>query len=140
MKPAILLIDDDPDDLFFLAEAFQATDNSYTYIEAYDGEAALALLKDMHARSEQPALIVLDINMPILSGRELLKILKEDTAFSNIPIVVFTTSSNPFDRQHCAHYNVDLITKPLSHKGLHGLVRKMLSYCPKESVMASVEK
>src|SRR5688572_17632874 len=98
MKPTILLVDDDPDDLFFITEAFQDTDNSYTYIEAYDGEAALAILKDMQDRGEQPALIVLDINMPIVSGRELLTILKNDPIYSDIPVVVFTTSSNPLDR------------------------------------------
>jgi CheY-like chemotaxis protein len=129
MKPSILLIDDDPDDLFFLTEAFQQADNNYTYVEAYDGEAALAILKDMNSRNEQPALIVLDINMPILSGRELLTMLKDNPDYSNIPIVVFTTSSNPFDRQHCRHYQVELITKPLSHKGLHGVAKYMLRYC-----------
>lgn len=129
MKPAILLVDDDPDDLFFLTEAFQDVNNDYTYVEAYDGEAALAILKDMYSRDEQPALIVLDINMPILSGRELLTILKGDPDYCTIPVVVFTTSSNPFDRQHCQHYKVDLITKPLSHKGLHGLAKHMLRYC-----------
>lgn len=131
MKPAILLVEDDPDDLFFLTEAFQNVDNSYTYVEAYDGEAALAILKDMYSRNEQPALIVLDINMPILSGRELLTILKEDPDYHNIPIIVFTTSSNPFDRQHCRLHQVDLITKPLSHKGLQGLVKYMLRYVKK---------
>lgn len=143
MKPAILLVEDDPDDLFFLTEAFQNADNSYTYVEAYDGEAALAILKDMYSRNEQPALIVLDINMPILSGRELLTILKEDPDYSHIPVVVFTTSSNPFDRQHCRQYQVDLITKPLSHKGLDGLVKHMLRYAkptPVASQPAGVHK
>lgn len=128
MKPAVLLVDDDPDDVFFLTEAFQQVDSNYAYVEAYDGEAALAILKDMYSRKEQPALIVLDINLPLLSGRELLTILKEDTNYCNIPIVVFTTSSNPFDRQHCQNYQVDLITKPMSHKGFRGLVKYMLRY------------
>jgi CheY-like chemotaxis protein len=126
MKPAVLLVDDDPDDVFFLTEAFQQVDGNYAYVEAYDGEAALAILKDMHSRKEQPALIVLDINLPLLSGRELLTILKDDPDYNNIPIVVFTTSSNPFDRLHCKQYQVELMTKPLSHKGLHGLVKHML--------------
>jgi CheY-like chemotaxis protein len=126
MKPAVLLVDDDPDDVFFLTEAFQQVDSNYAYVEAYDGEAALAILKDMYSRKEQPALIVLDINLPLLSGRELLTILKDDPKYSNIPVVVFTTSSNPFDRQHCKQYQVELMTKPLSHKGLNGLAKHML--------------
>lgn len=129
MKPSVLLIDDDPDDLFFLTEAFQQADNNYSYVEAYDGEAALAILRDMNSRNEQPALIVLDINMPIISGRELLTMLKDNPDYSNIPVVVFTTSPNPFNRQHCMHYQVELITKPLSHKGLHGVAKYMLRYC-----------
>jgi CheY-like chemotaxis protein len=128
-QEAILLVDDDPDDLFLLTEALQDIDSEYVYVEAYDGEAALELLKDMNKKGDRPSLIVLDINMPILSGRELLTILKSHPVYNSIPVVVFTTSSNPFDRQHCQQYNVDLITKPLSHKGLHGLARHMLSYC-----------
>lgn len=129
MKPSILLVDDDPDDLFFLMEALQQADDNYTYVEAYDGEAALTILKDMQSRNEQPALIVLDINMPVISGRELLTILKNNPDFSHIPIILFTTSSNLFDRQFCRQYQVELITKPLSHKGLHGVAKYMLRYC-----------
>ena len=135
-KEAILLVDDDPDDLFFLTEALQDIDDEHTYVEAYDGEAALEILKGMNKKGERPALIILDINMPILSGRELLTILKSHPVYNTIPVVVFTTSSNPFDRQHCQQYNVDLITKPLSHKGLHGLAKHMLSHINKVTIPA----
>ncbi|WP_082886620.1 response regulator [Flavisolibacter tropicus] len=129
MKPSVLLIDDDPDDLFFLTEAFQQVDDNYSYVEAYDGEAALTLLKDMKSRNEQPALIVLDINMPILSGTELLTIFKDNPDYYNIPVVVFTTSSSALDRQYCRQYQVELITKPQSHKGLYAVAKYMLRYC-----------
>ena len=130
-KEEILLVDDDPDDLFLLTEALQDVDNTYSYIEAYDGEAAMEILKGLSKSGEYPSLIILDINMPIMSGRELLTILKTHPVYKSIPVVVFTTSSNPFDRHHCQQYQVELITKPLSHKGLHGVAKYMLKHCHK---------
>ena len=129
MKPAILLVDDDPDDLFFLTEAFQDVNSNYTYVEAYDGEAALAILKDMYSRNEQPALIVLDINMPILSGRELLTILKDDPNYCTIPVVVFTTSSHKSDKDFAQKWGADFITKPLVYNELEELAKEFVSKC-----------
>lgn len=125
----ILLVDDDPDDVFLLSDAFKTVDPSCEIVEAYDGDAALLLLDGMYERKVIPDLIVLDINMPVLDGREVLRILKRSEHYKDIPVVVYTTSSNTFDRLHCAQFDVELITKPSTLHSIQQAVRDMFRYC-----------
>jgi two-component system, response regulator len=124
----ILLVDDDPDDLFILSDAFKTADPSCEIVEAYDGDAALQLLNNMFQRKVVPDLIVLDINMPILDGREMLRQLKSNDRYKDIPVIVYTTSSNSFDKLHCAQFDVELITKPSTLTSIEQAVRDMLRY------------
>lgn len=125
----ILLVDDDPDDLLMLSDAFKEISPIYETVEAYDGKAALQLLEDMLGKGTIPDLLVLDINMPVLDGRELLGIIKRDERYKEIPMIMYTTSSNPFDKLHCAQYNVDLVTKPNNTEALKQVASYMLNYC-----------
>jgi CheY-like chemotaxis protein len=129
----ILLVDDDPDDVFILSDAFKTMDPSCEIIEAYDGDAALQLLEELGKRNVVPDLIVLDINMPVLDGRELLKILKTNASYKEVPVVVYTTSSNLFDKLHCEQYQVDLITKPSTLDSIMQAVTIMLQYCKRRA-------
>lgn len=127
----ILLVDDDPDDVFMLSDAFRTLSPSCEVVEAYDGDAALQLLEEMYERKEIPELIVLDINMPVLDGREVLRILKRSERYKDIPVIVYTTSSNSFDKLHCAQFDVELITKPSTLDSIQQAAGDMLRYCKK---------
>lgn len=127
----ILLVDDDPDDVFLLSDAFRTLDPSCEIIDAYDGDAALQLLDEMHTRKVVPDLIVLDINMPILDGREVLRILKNSDRYKDVPVIMYTTSSNTFDKLHCRQFDVELITKPSTLPCIQLAVQDMLRYCKK---------
>ena len=69
-----------------------------------------------------PRLIVLDMNMPQLDGRETLVALKKESSLSSIPVVILTTSSSDLDRAFCNHYTVEILTKPRSLKQLQETV------------------
>jgi CheY-like chemotaxis protein len=128
MKPTILLVDDDPDDLQLLKEAIRDVDANFNLEEAKDGQNALHFLQD-GADDRLPCLIVLDINMPVLDGREMLAILKKDERLKKIPVVFFTTSSNPADMHYCRQFDVDLIIKPFNMNLFTEAARKILTYC-----------
>lgn len=132
-NPTILLVDDDPDDLFLLTDAIKSINPHCGLIEAYDGDAALVLLEELCSRNEVPDLIVLDINMPIMDGRELLTQLKSREVYKDIPVVVYTTTSNLFDKLHCDQYHVDLIPKPYTSTGLEQTASLMLQYCKRRA-------
>lgn len=125
----LLLVDDDPDDIMLLRDAIESLEAKFFIAECKDGRNALNYIKEKQLEGILPCLIVLDINMPILDGREVLAILKSDTKLKNIPVVVFTTSSNPDDINYCAQFNVVLISKPFNLSQLEGIARKIISYC-----------
>lgn len=109
----VLLVEDDPADALLIEEALTDGGVARDIARADDGIEALAYLRDPeHAR---PDLIVLDLNMPRMNGRELLAVLKEDAALRTIPVVVLTTSATPDDvsaayQRHANAY----VTKPVN--------------------------
>ena len=76
-----------------------------------------------------PALIVLDLNMPELDGRQTLKRLKSNNDFKNIPVVIVTTSSNKADIDICTRLGASLyLVKPDSHAEWQHIVKQFIPY------------
>ncbi len=129
MNAIILLVDDDIDDLLLLKEALLSIDNNCSILTALDGNEALAGLKETRDNNKKlPNLIVLDISMPIMDGRQLLAILKNEEKLKDLPIVVLTTSSNISDINYCKQFDIELITKPFELSELYKIAEKLLSY------------
>jgi CheY-like chemotaxis protein len=109
----ILLVEDDPADALLISDALLQPGTGRTVTHVEDGIAALERLRESaHSR---PDLIVLDLNMPRMNGRELLAILKDDEKLKVIPVVVMSTSDAPDDvvKSYQSHANA-YITKPLN--------------------------
>jgi CheY-like chemotaxis protein len=132
MKPytkTILCVDDDEDDLLMLREAINSIDTNYSIVEAFNGEQALELLQQMQEVKTLPCLIVLDINMPRMDGKQTLAHIKKDKELNSLPVVLLSTSNNKLDKLYCAHYGIELITKPSNLKSINTEVKKLLRYC-----------
>src|SRR5687768_15990127 len=110
----IICVDDDPDDLQLLKEAIETIDPTFKIIQAQNGEEGLALLHKLQAQNILPCLIILDINMPKMDGRQTFQMIRAEEHFSSIPIVIFSTSSSPLDKMFFAKKNVEYFTKPIS--------------------------
>ena len=113
----ILLVEDNPADVRLTEEALH---ESKLYVDlqvAEDGEQALSMLygsKIETATTARPHLILLDLNLPKVGGREILQQIKQDTELRLIPVVVLTTSSN--DEEILAAYGLSAnayVTKPV---------------------------
>lgn len=90
-----LLIDDDIDDHNFFVEAVSAVDSTAQCLGAMDGEDGLSKLR---ADPQQlPDYIFLDLNMPRMDGKSCLSEISKDGNLKNIPVIIFSTSSNPVD-------------------------------------------
>lgn len=107
----ILWADDDPDDHLLVKECIALLNHDICLIEAFDGEEALDLLREAQP-GQLPALIVLDINMPRLNGREAAVQIIEDDRLRNIPLVLFSTSRSTCDEMFCVKHGLPLIYKP----------------------------
>jgi len=128
-KNTILWADDDADDLQMMREILIKTKRDYTIEEVHNGKEALEYLKKAKQQSDLPCLIILDINMPVLDGKETLSIIKSTADYNNIPVVVFTTSESEMDRLFCKKFNTEMITKPPTFKTLNDALDKLLKYC-----------
>ena len=126
----ILLVEDDPDDEQLIKEALQGSELSLSIVHKKNGLEALDYLNSLRQGSMSlPCLIILDINMPVLTGKQLIAILKNEEGFKEIPIVVFTTSSNGSDKDYCDRFNVPMVTKPNAMKEFNKTVLQFLDHC-----------
>jgi CheY-like chemotaxis protein len=120
----LLLVEDHAPDVRLLQEALRELSLPHRLHVARDGIEALALLRDGGVPIPRPDLILLDLNLPRMDGRELLAALKSDPAFASIPLLVFTTSSSDPEvaRAYAKHANA-FLTKPIDLAGFLALVR-----------------
>ena len=94
-----------------------------------NGEQILAILESDHYE-KRPCLIVLDLNMPRLNGTETLRRLKTDQRFKNIPVVIYSTSINPLEKEECMTLGAhSYVTKPVSFKESIEVAKTFVRLC-----------
>src|SRR5690606_9449816 len=80
-----------------------------------------------YSGAETPDVILLDLGLPRITGYDVLKQLKQNPAFANIPVLIFSTSCNPLDCSQCEALGADgYISKPNNLKGYEELANKLL--------------
>ena len=94
--PDVLLVEDNPDDIYFIEEAFDRSTIRKTLHVVRDAEQALAFLRNEppHEDAPRPHLILLDLKLPKMPGMDFLRRIKEDDRLRSIPVVVLTTSDS----------------------------------------------
>ncbi len=130
----IVVAEDDPDDRMLIEDAFKENCIPTQIQFVGDGEELLAYLRREGEFSglkgqPYPSLILLDLNMPRMDGREALQQIKSDKELCTIPVVVLTTSRAEEDivRTYCSGVN-SFISKPVTFEGLVELVKILVRY------------
>ncbi|HEU4471818.1 MAG TPA: response regulator [Flavisolibacter sp.] len=124
----VLYADDDIDDKTWVNEACKAANSSLEMKFVGNGREVLDYLSGM-LPGEMPSLIVLDLNMPELDGRQTLKALKEHVSYQRIPVAVVTTSSSKIDREVCQRLGASVfLTKPDTYSEWQDIVRTLEPY------------
>jgi two-component system cell cycle response regulator DivK len=117
----ILIVEDNPKNLKLLRDVLQF--KGYVISAAETGEAGVAL-----ARTEQPALILMDIQLPGMDGLQATQVLKADTNTRHIPIIALTSFAMKGDRERLLAEGFDgYIAKPISIKEMSQVVEQYLS-------------
>jgi two-component system, chemotaxis family, response regulator Rcp1 len=127
----VLLVEDDPDDVYLTQEALRAGKLRLSLVAVSDGAAAMQYLRSEagYAECRRPDLILLDLNLPGMDGREVLTAVKDDPALTDIPVVILTTSKAEEDiaasyRQHANCY----ISKPVGIEQFRSVVASIESF------------
>ncbi|NLC60687.1 MAG: response regulator [Gammaproteobacteria bacterium] len=130
----ILLVEDNPDDAELTRIAFAEADIPNPLVVVRDGAQALDYLFARGAWAErdparQPALMLLDLNLPKLDGREVLQAIRGDARTRTLPVVVLTTSVEPFDVEASYALGVNsYIRKPVDFDQFVSAVRQVVQY------------
>lgn len=122
----ILFIEDDTIETMKLHRTVSKLQMKFNIVEAKNGEEALKFLQ---SEAELPDIILLDLNMPRMSGIEFLKILKEDEKLRYLPTIVLTTSENRADLLECYRIGIaGYVIKPLKYEDYESKLKKVLDY------------
>src|ERR1700679_55054 len=128
MPVEVLLVEDSPGDVRLTQEAFRDANSSIHLHVANDGVEAMAFLRHEgpHARSPRPDLILLDLNLPKMDGREGLAHIKEDESLKTIPTVILTTSEAEADIVKSYQLQANCyLTKPVQLHAFEALVKSI---------------
>lgn len=128
-RPYILYAEDDEDDVHFFREFLPVADVDKDCITVKDGFSVIDHLQQVKKGEPYPALIILDIQMPRLSGIDTLELLKTDDIYRLIPVVMFTTTSNQSDDEFCTRMGVDIISKPVNYAHWNLIIKRICAYC-----------
>jgi len=122
----VLLIEDDLIEVMKLKRSIDKLGLAHNVVEAKNGEDAL---KQLTSEVPLPDIILLDLNMPKISGLEFLKILKANPRLKYMPVIILTTSENRTDLQACYEEGIaGYILKPLKYEDYLSKIDRTLQY------------
>jgi CheY-like chemotaxis protein len=138
----ILLVEDNEGDIILTTEAFKDMQLENRISVVKDGEEALLFLRRQgkYSAVSLPQLILMDIHLPGINGKDLLEIIKQDEELKEIPVVMLTSSDKDADISDCYEKQVNwYITKPIDYdkytKVMHEIEAFYVSFVPYDKMM-----
>lgn len=133
MTKVILIVDDNQQDRKFVTRAVNKVDGDISVVSAENGRDALEQLATMDA----PSLIVLDLDMPEMDGKELLRKLKDDIELRSIPAIVLSTSDSSREVRECYDLNANAyLVKPDTALDYKRIVQRVRDFWLEEAKLA----
>ncbi len=131
MPCTILCVDDNPHDTDLMRIAFEDSGMQVAIQALTDGQQAIVELKRLSTvpRASWPAVMVLDLNMPMTNGHEVLAFLHGQDGLRDLPVVVLTTSNAPADRDRCFALGArDFLVKPRRFADFAPIIERLRGY------------
>ena len=129
LTPDILYIEDDPDFAFIMKYAVKEIKDDLIVSIVEDGNTAVAVLKRFEEEKHRPTLILLDLNLPGISGLEVLKKIKEIPYFKYVPVILFSTSDDARDVKSSLESGANaFLTKPNGYNNLIVCMRSLYDF------------
>jgi CheY-like chemotaxis protein len=126
----LLCVEDDEEDCAWIKEAANKVNPELVFVHKSDGRDALDYLWMLREEGVLPCLMLMDINMPKLNGRDTAVQIKTDPFLQAMPIVIFSTSSNSMDKIFFDKLDIEMITKPFSYPEFRERISEVVrKYC-----------
>ncbi|MEO8583969.1 MAG: response regulator [Flavitalea sp.] len=129
MGKSILCVDDDLDDRYLFCEAMKMVAPGIEVREAENGKEALKILHEAAVHTDLPCMVILDLNMPEMNGRETLEKILSEPTLQLLPVIVLTSSQNPNDQLFLRNRGIQMITKPNNFDLLSHLIKGFIHLC-----------
>jgi CheY-like chemotaxis protein len=122
----ILLVEDDPGHALLIEKNLRRANIANTIVKVDNGQKAVDFLFKDEGGFRDPLLVLLDLNLPVLDGYQVLKIIKNDERTRQIPVAVLTTTDNPHEVKRCYELGCNIyITKPVEYEQFSDAIRKL---------------
>jgi len=115
------MVDDDADEVFLFEEALREVNSNSKLVTIGGGEPCFDVLENII-----PDFIFLDVNMPKVNGKDYLKAIKKNNNLSGVPVIMYSTSLSPADKEFFRESGAEFITKPPSFKELVSFIKQLL--------------
>ena len=135
IEPSIVLVEDNSADVHLVKEALSEHLVSYTLTVIKDGEKAIQHIDDVDNQTrEGPSLVILDLNLPRRSGRDVLRRLRLSARFADVPVIILSSSNAEKDREEALSLGATLyITKPTDlaqFLNIGAIIKKLIEAAP----------
>ena len=131
-KSIVLYADDDQDDIELVVESFRRFSQNVDVYTFENGAELLSFAENLTPEDTSPCLVILDINMPMVNGKQTLLRLKKIEAFKRVPLVLFSTSSMGSDKTFAESNGAAFVTKPLNIKQMEAIIEQFIDFCTDE--------
>lgn len=126
----LLLADDDEDDFFIIRQAYEELGQPYDLHYVKNGKELMDYLSaNAEAGRQIPDLIILDINMPLVNGFQALEMIRNKSAYAQVPVFIYSTSVDDAEKQKCMRLGANaFFTKAYTYKKVLAFVADINSY------------
>jgi two-component system response regulator len=129
MQPIVLHVDDDPDDRLLVYSAIKKVNKELTVNEASSGSDAFNYLNRAKAEKKLPCLMILDMNMPGMTGKDVVEKPQKDDTLKKIPVILFTTSVQGLEIEYFKSLEIEMVSKPSTVPKLEEVITRILNHC-----------
>ncbi|GAA4334465.1 response regulator [Flaviaesturariibacter amylovorans] len=131
-KSLVLYADDDLDDLEMMRDILRPYNNFIELVSFTNGFALWSYVSTWDDNHSKPCLIILDVNMPLMDGKQTLRKIRASEITKDIPVVLFTTSTMPHEAEFAKAHQAGFITKPISTQHVSMIAEEILAHCGDE--------
>jgi len=126
----ILLVEDDPGHAVLIEKNLRRSGITQEIITVNDGQSAVNVLLERDSSQSEahsdPVLILLDLNLPVLDGYQVLKTIKQNERSKRIPVIVLTTTDNPSEVTRCYELGCNAyVTKPVEYEAFSKAIQNL---------------